>query len=208
MVTVDSVSRIRSKFRVTLSDDSSWWFTAGDLKELGLTEGDPVDPEQLRQFTLLHQYPRGLNLAVAMLARRACSREEIRKKLDANHYHEEVTDLVLYKLEKEGFLDDRAFAEQWLRYRLSGRYGSRRVEQELRFKGVSPEIRSEIMESVSEEDQLSQAVLFIQARLRRDSREEDPRKTRDRILRALLRRGFDWDTARTAWSRCQRGDAD
>ena len=158
MVTVDSVSRIRSKFRVTLSDDSSWWFTAGDLKELGLTEGDPVDPEQLRQFTLLHQYPRGLNLAVAMLARRACSREEIRKKLDANHYHEEVTDLVLYKLEKEGFL---------------------------------------------EEDQLSQAVLFIQARLRRDSREEDPRKTRDRILRALLRRGFDWDTARSAWAACQ-----
>lgn len=205
MVTVESVVQFRSRFRMKLSDDSDWWFTAGDMKELGLAEGDPVDPEQLRQFTLLHQYPRGLNLAVAMLAKRACSREEIRRKLETNHYHDEVTDLVLYKLEKEGFLNDRAFAEQWLRYRLSSRYGPRRVEQELRFKGVSPEIRSEIMESVSEEDQLSQAVQFIQSRLRRSSREEDPRKTRDRILRALLRRGFDWDTARSAWSACQGG---
>ena len=207
MVKVVSITPIRSKCRVELDDGSTWWLYGKDLRQAGIREGAEIRPEELKQFVRQKQLPRGINLAIAMLARRSCSREEIRRKLTVNHYDAEVIEQILEKLEKEGFLNDRDFAEAWIRHRISGRYGARRIGQELRMKGVSEEDSSAAMKSLDEEEMMRQAVSLAAGRLRRVKPDEDPRKAREKILQALIRRGFDWNTAREAYDQAVKAEA-
>ena len=98
-----------------------------------------------------------------------------------------------------GYLNDRAFCEQWIHYRSSGSYGAARIRQELRRKGVSESEVSEAMESVSEEDQVEAAAVLARRKRRQLGPAEDPYKTKSKIIQYLVRRGFSWDVAKKAY---------
>lgn len=90
------------------------WFCRGAwLERSPLRPGDVEDLDVLKQWLLPRQYPQALAGAVRLLAARARSTGEIRQKLEAYGYMDDTVDMVLYKLEKEGLLDDEAFACEW-----------------------------------------------------------------------------------------------
>ena len=195
---VEEITRVRGRVRTRFDNGEEIWLTPAGAAELGLREGDAIGAEALEQFVLLRQYPPALNRAVALLARRACSRGEIEEKLRAARYAPAVVEMVLYKLEREKLLNDRDFADQWVRYRSGGKYGSHRIAQELRRKGVAEDVVEDAMENISEEDQLGEAIAWLRRRYRP---EEDPaarRKADQKTLQALVRRGFSWDIAKEA----------
>ena len=113
MVTIQTVDYVRSSACLTLDDNRKIWLTRTDFLESGWVEGLSVEKEAFNRFIQLHQYPRALNQAVSMLARRPCSKGEISRNLNQHHYTDEVIELVIYKLEKEKLLDDQnmVFAE-------------------------------------------------------------------------------------------------
>lgn len=195
---VSALVTIRSKVRVEFDSGKSYLLKKIDLLDFPLQENDEVDEKSFHQFVLLHQYPDALNTAVAMLARRACSRKEIADKLSARGICEEVAELVLYKLEKEKLLNDQDFSEQWTRYRAGGNYGPARIYRELRMKGVDEETARNAVSAVDEEDQAQKALSLAVKGFSRAKPGEDPRKVRQRVLRSLISRGFDWDTAKEA----------
>ena len=185
-----------AKARIELDSGAVYELKKKDLAEWPLQENDDVDEKEFLQFVRLHQYPDALNKAVAMLARRACSRKEIAEKLTG--YCDDIASLVLYKLEKENLLDDRDFSLQWARYRSGCGHGPQRIYRELRAKGIDEETAREAVASLDESDQFQKAVELAEKSIKRAKPGEDPRKTRERMLRALIARGFDWDTAREA----------
>ncbi len=198
---MDRVSALNvsgNKVRVTFESGRVYTLRKKDLLDFPLRENDPVDEKAFHQFVLLHQYPDALNAAVEMLARRACSRKEIADKLAARGCCEEVSSLVLYKLEKENLLNDQDFSEQWTRYRSGGNYGPAKIYRELRMKGVDEETAREAVSSVDDEGQAQRAFDLACKAARKCKPGEDPRKSRQRVLRALVSRGFDWDVAREA----------
>ena len=134
---------------------------------------------------------------VALLARRPCSKGEISQSLRRHHYADDVTELVIYKLEKENLLNDQEFSELWVQQR-SRKYGSRRIRQELRVKGVPESTAEKALSSVSDEEMLESATSLAVKAWSRAKPGEDPRKTRQRIISSLVRKGFDWDLARQA----------
>jgi regulatory protein len=80
------------------------------------------------------------NQAVRFLARRAHSREELRRKLLRKATTDEITS-VLDRLEDLGYLDDQEFA--WLRarsQRTSKHWGNRRVRLDLKSRGLDARI--------------------------------------------------------------------
>ena len=203
MVTVTAISKVQSRIRLDLSNGNDWWVTPNEFKKLQILEGEEIDPEEFEKAVILLQYPRGLNLAVSCLARRACSKEEIRRVLLRNHYNSEVTELILYKLEKGGFLDDSEFCSQWIHYRSSGKYGINRIRQELRSKGVDEQIVSEALDSISSDDQLEQATEMARKKRQLIKTNSDSYKTKGKIIQSLVRRGFSWDIAKKAWDRSE-----
>ena len=78
------------------------------------------------------------------------------------------------------------------------KYGPRRIYQELRHKGVSEEDARVALESIDEEDTLSQAFSLAEKAVSRVRPGEDIRKAENRIMNSLVRRGFSWDIARQA----------
>lgn len=197
MVKILSISFQRSRACLTLDDDRQVWLSRADLLESGWQENTAVEEEAFDRFILLHQYPRALNQAVSLLAGRPCSKGEIAQNLKRHCYTEEVIGLVLCKLEKEKLLNDRDFSDLWVQQR-SAKYGSRRLRLELRQKGVSEETADEALAQLSDEEELETALKFARKAWSRIRPGEDPRKSRQKVIASLVRKGFSWDLARRA----------
>ena len=198
---ITSITRERGRLRVIINDDSELLVPLSLFRERPLTVGEPIDMEEYDQWLLLRQYRHALDRAVAFLAGRARSRREMEERLLRSGYRPCTVEMVLYKLEKEGLLDDADFARQWVDARSARRMGRGRIAQELRRKGVSAREAEEALEGLSDEEQLEGAIVLVEKAMARTPSGEDPRKTAARITAMLARRGYDYDTAREAISR-------
>ncbi len=134
---------------------------------------------------------RAKNAAYRLLTCRPRSRAEVEAKLLDKRFPDTVIRAVLIDLERLGYVDDRKFAEQWAasRVRLRG-FGRRRIEQELRSKGVSRDIirgaLGQIFEDLPEADIAQREA---DKRLKSLAR-FDPETRRRRLAGFLERKGF------------------
>lgn len=197
MVTLLHVEKIRSMNVLTFDNDLRIWLSGRDFIDTGWTTGQSFEDEELFSTVRLYQYPRALNQAVSLLARRPYSTGEIRKNLKNHHYTADVIDLVIYKLEKEKLLNDQEFSEIWACNR-SARYGVNRLRQELRYKGVSSDTIDNTLSNISDEEQLSAAASLAKKAWSRIRPSEDRRLMRQKVIASLVRKGFDLDIARQA----------
>jgi regulatory protein len=101
-----------------------------------------------------------------------------------------------------GYVDDRKFACQWAasRARLRG-YGRKRIEQELRQKGVNQEtIREALAEAIPLEDERETARTVAEKKLR-TMKSLEPEARKRRLAGFLERKGFPheiiWDIIKT-----------
>ena len=202
---ITSIKKERGKLRIVFNEDSEVLVPISLFRERPLSVGDAIDLEEYYQWLLLRQYRHALDRAVAFLAGRARSRREMEDRLLRSGYRPCTVEMVLFKLEKEGLLDDADFARQWVEARTARRMGRGRIAQELRRKGVSAQEAEEALEALSEEDQLESAIRLVEKTLSRVSTGEDPRKTAARITAMLARRGYGYDVAREAISRVMEG---
>jgi regulatory protein len=108
----------------------------------GARKGVPEEPLNAAQLRM-----RG----IALLARREHSRAELQNKL--KRYNEDMALIgqVLDQLQAEKLLSDQRFAEGVARVR-GARYGSARVAQDLRARGVSNELASSLVRDLKASD--------------------------------------------------------
>ena len=197
MDVITAIRRERGKMRITINDATEVLVPLLLFRERPLSEGQPLNLEEYDQWLMVRQYRHALDKAVAALAARACSRKEIEGKLFRIGYRPCTVEMVLYKLEREHLLDDADFARQWVEARCK-KLGRRRIAQELRQKGISAEQTDEALKQVDEEEQLACAASLASKALGRAKSGEDPRKTAQRIIAAIVRRGYGYDVARKA----------
>lgn len=74
--------------------------------------------------------------AMRILARRDHAKNELKIKLVNKAQDFEVVDKVIDKLEKNGYLDDKAFAVKYLRYRSELGFGPKKIFAEMKNKGI------------------------------------------------------------------------
>lgn len=208
MVKVSSLNTVRGKICIELDNGRRYYLKKSDLVGFPLCEDMEIDEASFERRILLCQYPDALNAAVAMLARRACSRKEIRDKLLARGWCDETADMVLAKLDQQNLLNDQDFSNQWTRYRTAGNYGENRIYRELRHKGIDEETARAAIGSVHEDDQILAASRLAEKAVSRRKPDEDICRTRNRVIQALVRRGFSWDIARAACEQVFRSEDD
>ena len=202
MDVIVSVRKNRGKFHLTLASGEVIAVSTELFRERPFDEGDTIDLEEYDQWLLPRQYRAALDRAVGLLAMRAHARGEIEKKLTQAGYRPAVIEMVLYKLEREGLLDDADFSRQWVEARAGRKLGPRRIAQELRRKGVSSGDIEDALEEMDDDAQVEAAAALARKALDRAKPGEDPRKTAQRVIGMLVRRGYGWDIARAAIERC------
>lgn len=195
---IDCVETVRGKVAITFESGWRVFLPRDRLPSFPLENGTAVDRETFLQYIRIVQYPAALDRAVALLAMKPCSSREIERKLvDVYRCDQDVADLVLYKLTKEGLLDDKDFSEQWVHARMK-KYGASRIYRELLAMGVDRETVRRALESCDEEEQLQTAVSLAEKKIRA-SRENDRSKLFRQVTGMLQRRGYSWDTAKKAF---------
>lgn len=133
--------------------------------------------------------------AMDLLARREHSRRELRGKLLARSDAGVRVDEVLDRLEQEGLLSDRRFAEAFVRSRVGRGHGPLRIRQELRQRGVD----EAVVEQALQEQNCNWFELAEQVAHRKFGVEPvSDRRELARRLRFLQYRGFTAEQCREA----------
>jgi len=140
--------------------------------------------------------------ALGLLVRREHSAGELKRKLRDKGVEAEESDAALEALQRQGFQDDRRYAEALVRSRALAGQGPVRIRAELRMNGV-PAADIDAAFDAAEVDGLDWMAVAARVAARfqpvlREARGPEGLKLRHRALSFLLRRGFSQDLARQA----------
>lgn len=191
-----SVHRNHGRASLTLSTGETLVMPRAMLKERPYRGGTPFDRESFDAFLTERSYPFAMEKAVALLAMRPRTQQEIADALRQNAYPERTIARVMARLDEAGYINDTSFAEQWAASRTTKGMGSRRIRMELRRKGVDSEAIDEALSAIDEDDRLSGALKA--ARKAASGKDLFDPKDRQKILAALARRGYGYSEARQA----------
>lgn len=105
---------------------------------------------------------------------------------------------VLAKLVEQRFIDDRRYAEAYVREKsnLAG-WGARKIAFQLRQKGITQEIITTTLASLDSDTQLEQLTAKLERKMR-TTKAANNYELRGKLLRYGLGLGFDYEMTRTA----------
>lgn len=184
--------------------EALWFGRAAWRERFPLSPGDEEELEELKAWLLPRQYAEALDGAVRLLSVRARSEGEIRRKLTERGYMDDTVDMVLYKLEKEGLVDDEAFAREWAASRARSQVGQARILRELTQKGLSRACAQRAVAALDAQEGEDAAEALARKLLRRYAGEADERKAMGKMLAAMARRGYGFEEARRALEAAMR----
>lgn len=147
---------------------------------------------------------RALGLALAHLNKRDRTVAETLRHLEARGVEEDEAAAAVAYLEREGYLDDQAYARRFAedRRRLDA-WGTERIEQRLRALGIDRELAETAALPVTAGDELSAAVAVLRQRF---PVPPDDDRGRQRALGVLIRRGYELELAHEAIRAHTRAD--
>jgi len=145
-----------------------------------LKSSEPSSPEQAFQG------------ALKLLAVRDYTTLKMREKLAARGFTEAAAEAAVARLEKEGWLSDRRFAERFAETAIAcGRFFGRRLSLEMRRRGVPAELGDEVLRCLHQEhDEQDDLRLVMERRFPGFSFFAASDREKRRIIAFLQRRGF------------------
>jgi len=194
---VTDLEKQRGKMRMVVNEDRVFMVPLSLFRERPFKLGEQIDADDYDSWLMVRQFRHAMDRAGAYLSSRDRSAKELEGLLHRCGYLESTVEMVLYKLQKLKYLNDDAFAEKWVESRSHKALGRRRIEQELRQKGISREVAQEALENL-DEVKLQEKADELAEKLAHKYENEEPRKALQKLMQALVRRGFNWDEARSA----------
>ena len=177
---------IDGEYKMTV--DGNFWYSEKWHKL------NTVDEEELAELESAVNsrcaFLNGMNL----LSRRAHSKKEIVMKL-SQKYPKQAAQSAADKLEELRLIDDAKFAELYAEELYERKkFSPKRIENELKLKGISSEIASETVKSLDKDD-FNRIILLLNSKYRNKlSDGKDVRRT----VNALMRMGYSYSDIRKA----------
>lgn len=183
----------RNKNRVNVFIDEEYALSLTLDEAARLRKGQVLTDADVERLQGDDEVTRAVDSGARFLSHRPRSVQEVRRNLVEKEFQPSVVDEALERLTTLGYLDDRAFAEFWLRDR--GQFkplSTRALRYELRQKGVSDAILGELLADQDEEAAAYQAAQQQLKRLYGKS----PDEVRQKLIGFLQRRGFSFSVAK------------
>lgn len=187
VLTVD-LDEERRALRIGLDDGSSFTVAPEAPEARGLTPGLSLDPAQVEALRGADERKQIARRIFGWLDRRARSRGDLRRRLIERGHDEASVDPVLDDFERQGLVDDAAFARAWVEQALRRKpVGRRWLWSKLRQQGVDGTLADEAVNAaLGGDDEVDHARRAL-AKRRLDLRDT---RERQRALRFLQQRGF------------------
>lgn len=188
----------RNKTRVNVFLDGSFAFGLAKNEAIRLRIGQELTEADIERIKAADAREEAYNRALRLIDRRPRSTREVQDNLKRNKVAEADIEATIARLGRAGLLNDAAFAKMWVENREAFRPSSKRaLALELRRKGVAD---GEIKAAVADADDATAADKLALAKAPRLAKLPWP-EFRHKLLGVLARRGFNFETARSAAER-------
>lgn len=185
-----------NKERVNVYLDGEFAFGLNEMDAVLLRKGQQLSESEIDELRQKDAVVKAVDAAAQLLSYRPRSTQEIRQRLLKKSFNDVVVDTAIEKLQRLGYLDDRAFARFWIedRNRFKPR-GRRALSYELRNKGIDDSTINELLDEIVDES--DGAYEAAQKRVR-SMRGKTQREFKQKIGAFLQRRGFGYDSVNNA----------
>lgn len=159
VVSVELKGAAGEAVRIHLSDGSFFILHAEVFAREGIAAETPLDAEKVAALLSQSERVFARLRALSLLSRAAHSRKGLERKLASRGFSTEAIRYAIDRVSELGYLDDRAFAESWVRSRMSvGKTGWNALYKGLLTKGVARPIAEAVVGALcSSEDEIESA---------------------------------------------------
>jgi regulatory protein len=142
------------------------------------------------------------------LSGRNHSRFELKLKLAKKKYDKMLIENVLTNLTEEGFLDDRLFAEEYIKSKLNRNIGPLKIKSELFKKGIDREILNAVFaDSFDEDIAYEKALIAAEKRYSNlKGRTIDDKKIKLKLYSFLTSKGFTAEIIKSVLEKLELSD--
>lgn len=160
----------------------------------GLKEGLEVDKEWIDAVVQKEELLRAQNYALNLLSFRARSEKEIAERMAQKGYELFIIDKTIAYLKEQGYINDKAFAEAFIKDKLElNGHGRNRIRWELYKKGVSRELVDELLEEVvTPDEEYEKAKMLAERKMKLWQKDSKPVQYR-KLSGLLARKGYPFD---------------
>ncbi len=189
--------RRKSLVQLYLDGEAAVKIDAEIFLRSGLKPGAELSDEELHELIQASDARRAREKALYLLEHRSHSKKELTEKIARTAASREAAQAAADRMEELGLLNDEAYARDLARELfLRRRFGKIRVRQELRLKGIAPELIEELLEEYGDEELALENIRAVLEKKYAGWREEE--KLRRRAFSALQRLGYSYDLIRSA----------
>lgn len=183
--------------RVSVFVDDEYAFSLSDelIIAYGVSVGTDVNSLPLKEIAEEDEYKRAMSCAFTHMSRSEKSEKQLREHLFKKEFSENTIEKIMARLKELNYVDDLNLAKNFVEHSSSS--GKKAIRFKLKTKGISDEIINEVLENVSDEDQLEKAIELAEKQLPKYNKYELYDQKR-RMNDFLARRGFDWNVISSA----------
>ncbi|MFC4077913.1 RecX family transcriptional regulator [Salinithrix halophila] len=178
--------------RYNIHIDGSYRFAVHEdvLVKFALSKGMQVDAKEMERILVEEERNKVRQAVLRYVGYKPRTVSEVERYLTGKGFAPEHHHPVIAEMKKQGYLDDRRFAESWVeeRRRTKG-YGVAMLRQELKQKGISEEVVAEAVGDLGQDEEREVAQQVAEKRYRRLRGHPWPAVER-RLGQYLFRRGF------------------
>lgn len=191
----------KTKTRVEIDEDLALVLSNKEIAEYDIREGEEL-PEETYVRILQNLRSRVLKKCGDLLRGGDYTGKRLHDKLVQNGYPEMIAEEAVEQMEEAGYVDDRRYTENYLRYHSEDKSRGR-CRMDLMARGVSSELIDEVMTALEQAEGreiMEREVEQIHTLMRkRHYNPDDESWEQEQQLRAyLMRKGYTSDVVRTA----------
>ena len=193
----------RNKERVNIYIDEEFAFAIYMelVYRFGLKVNEEVDKEKLIEIAKVENLSKCKDSALKTIERSYKTEKEIRDKLLNKEFDEETVEKTINFLKEYTFIDDLKFTKMYVKDRIRTQ-GRNKIKYALIQKGVNKYLVDEVLEELDRNDEEERALLICEKKyLSICKREEDDFKIKNKLIRYMLGRGYEYEVARNVVSK-------
>lgn len=191
-----------SKIHLLLDDEYRITTDVDFWAENFIKDGTDIDDEEWENLVTKINYRKAFNKCADLLSRRDHSVKELKEKL-LRTVDEASADKAIERFLELGYLDDEKFAKALSKHLYEVKnYSDNHVRQELYKRGISREIVYDIIDN-SEIDSIETIINLVNKKYYNKLNAENGK---EKVVAALMRKGFSYGDIKTALHRIENKD--
>jgi len=191
MIVTQITGIAKGRYRIYIEEAPAFVLYRGEVKRLGIKEGEPVPEESIREIQEEILPGRAKRRAMNLLQSRDYTEYGLKEKLRGGDYPEECIEAALAYVKSYGYVDDHRYAKDFITYNMD-RKSRTRMEQDLMRKGIGKDTIRAAFEELEQQGTRQDEDAMIRSLLEKKNYNSKTATSQEkqRMYAFLYRRGF------------------